>query len=133
MANAVDVDVVVVGAGLAGLRALHTFRGLGLSVAVLDASDIATRAFDHPRAGEHPLAEAIDRFILGDVLIHTWDLSRATGLDEHLDDTMVNEMLIGLEPMADVLVQSGHYGPRVPIAVEADPQSKLLALTGRRV
>ncbi len=102
-------------------------------VAVLDASDIATRAFDHPRAGEHPLAEAIDRFILGDVLIHTWDLSRATGLDEHLDDTMVNEMLIGLEPMADVLVQSGHYGPRVPIAVEADPQSKLLALTGRRL
>src|SRR5690348_10039907 len=30
------VDVVVVGAGFAGLRALHTIRGLGLSVAVLD-------------------------------------------------------------------------------------------------
>ncbi len=39
MADAVDVDVVVVGAGLAGLRALHTFRSLGLSVAVLEASD----------------------------------------------------------------------------------------------
>jgi cyclohexanone monooxygenase len=34
-----DVDVVVVGAGFAGLRALHTFRGLGLSVAVLEAAD----------------------------------------------------------------------------------------------
>ncbi len=102
-------------------------------LAVLDASDIATRTFDHPQAGHHPLAQAIDRFILGDLLIHTWDLSRATGQNEHLDDTMVNEMLIGLEPMADMLAQSGHYGPRVLIAAEADPQSKLLALTGRQV
>jgi cation diffusion facilitator CzcD-associated flavoprotein CzcO len=34
-----DVDVVVIGAGFAGLRALHTFRELGLSVAVLEAAD----------------------------------------------------------------------------------------------
>jgi cation diffusion facilitator CzcD-associated flavoprotein CzcO len=33
------VDVVVVGAGFAGLRALHTLRQLGLSVAVLDEAD----------------------------------------------------------------------------------------------
>ena len=39
MANAVAdrVDVVVVGAGFAGLRNLHTFRAQGLSVAVLEA------------------------------------------------------------------------------------------------
>lgn len=34
-----DVDAVVIGAGFAGLRALHTLRGLGLSVAVLEAGD----------------------------------------------------------------------------------------------
>ncbi len=34
-----DVDVVVVGAGFAGLRALHTLRGQGRSVAVLEAGD----------------------------------------------------------------------------------------------
>ena len=32
-------DVVVVGAGFAGLRALHTLRGMGLQVAVLEAGD----------------------------------------------------------------------------------------------
>lgn len=32
-------DVIVVGAGFAGLRALHTFRGLALDVAVLEAGD----------------------------------------------------------------------------------------------
>lgn len=33
------VDVVIVGAGFAGLRALHTLRGMGLSAVVLEASD----------------------------------------------------------------------------------------------
>jgi cation diffusion facilitator CzcD-associated flavoprotein CzcO len=34
-----DVDVLVIGAGFAGLRTLHTMRGLGRSVAVLEAGD----------------------------------------------------------------------------------------------
>ncbi|WP_066663897.1 MULTISPECIES: flavin-containing monooxygenase [unclassified Sphingomonas] len=34
-----SVDVVVIGAGFAGLRALHTFRSMGLKVAVLEAAD----------------------------------------------------------------------------------------------
>ena len=34
----VSVDVLVVGAGFAGLRALHTLRGMGLSVTVLEAA-----------------------------------------------------------------------------------------------
>jgi cyclohexanone monooxygenase len=34
-----DVDMVVIGAGFAGLRALHTMRAQGLSVAVLEAAD----------------------------------------------------------------------------------------------
>jgi cation diffusion facilitator CzcD-associated flavoprotein CzcO len=34
-----QVDAVVVGAGFAGLRALYTLRAMGLSVAVLEASD----------------------------------------------------------------------------------------------
>ncbi len=33
------VDAVIVGAGFAGLRALHTLRGMGLSAVVLEASD----------------------------------------------------------------------------------------------
>ena len=34
-----EADVVVIGAGFAGLYALHRLRGMGLSVAVLDAED----------------------------------------------------------------------------------------------
>ncbi len=39
MAATTDIDIVIIGAGVAGLRALHTFRGMGLNVAVLEASD----------------------------------------------------------------------------------------------
>ena len=34
-----DIDILVVGAGFAGLRALHTFRLQGKRVAVIEASD----------------------------------------------------------------------------------------------
>src|ERR1700749_3037672 len=39
MAGAAEVDVVVVGAGFAGLYALHRLRGLGFSVRVFEAGD----------------------------------------------------------------------------------------------
>uniref|UniRef100_UPI003CF12B31 FAD-binding protein n=1 Tax=Brevundimonas sp. SL161 TaxID=2804613 RepID=UPI003CF12B31 len=39
MVETVQIDIVVIGAGLAGLRALHTFRAQGFGVQVLEASD----------------------------------------------------------------------------------------------
>jgi cation diffusion facilitator CzcD-associated flavoprotein CzcO len=33
-----NVNIIVIGAGFSGLRALHTLRGLGLEVVVLEAS-----------------------------------------------------------------------------------------------
>ena len=43
------IDVLVIGAGLGGLRALHTLRGSGLSVAVLEASDDLGGVWHHNR------------------------------------------------------------------------------------
>ncbi|KAK0350548.1 hypothetical protein LTR94_028579 [Friedmanniomyces endolithicus] len=39
MVEDVRIDILVIGAGLAGLRALHTFRTQGFGVQVLEASD----------------------------------------------------------------------------------------------
>jgi hypothetical protein len=36
-----------------------------------------------------------------------------------------------MEPLDDVLRQSGQYGPRVAVADDADEQTKLLAFIGR--
>jgi uncharacterized protein (TIGR03086 family) len=99
--------------------------------ALLDDADVSTRRFSHPRAGDHSLDQAIAMFLLGDVLVHTWDLARAAGLDESLDPTEVVGMLAGLEPMDEMLRASGHYGPRVDVPADADTQTRLIAFTGR--
>jgi hypothetical protein len=40
-------------------------------------------------------------------------------------------MLEGMLPMDEALRQSGQYGPSVPVADDADVQTKLLAFIGR--
>ena len=100
--------------------------------AVLDDSATPQRTFSHPQAGTHPLEQAIGMFILGDVVIHTWDLARATGLDETLDAGEVAAMYVGMLPIDEMLRASGQYGPRVDVPDDADLQTKLIAFTGRR-
>ena len=100
--------------------------------AVLDDPASASQRFSHPRAGEHALPDAIDMFFLGDVLIHTWDLARATGQDEALDPAEVEAMYVGMQPFDEVLRSSGHYGSRVIVPDDADAQTKLIAFTGRQ-
>lgn len=100
--------------------------------ALLDDPATAAVPLHHPQAGSHALADAIGMFFLGDVLIHTWDLARAAGLDERLDPEEVSRMLAGLQPMDEVLRASGHYGPNVEVPVDADEQTRLIAFTGRQ-
>lgn len=99
---------------------------------VLDDPATATRTFELvPHIAATPLAEAIDRFYTTDVLMHTWDLARATGQDHGLDPDECAEILAGMEPMDEVLRTSGQYGPRMPVADDADPVSRLMAFVGR--
>ncbi len=99
---------------------------------MLDDPAASAERIDHPRAGEHRLDDAIATFVLGDVLVHTWDLARAAGLDETLDADEVRRLLEGMEPLDEVLRSSGQYGQRVPVPDDADEQTRLIAFTGRR-
>jgi uncharacterized protein (TIGR03086 family) len=98
---------------------------------LLDDPAAAATTIAHPRAGTHRLDDAVDTFFLGDVIVHTWDLARAAGLDETLDPKLVHDMLVGIEPMDDALRASGQFGPRVEVAADADEQARLIAFTGR--
>ena len=99
--------------------------------ALLDDPVVAGREHDLPHIGTMALEQAIDMIYTGDVFLHRWDLARATGQDEALDPQTCAEMLEGMLPMDDALRQSGHYGPRVDVADDADVQTKLLAFIGR--
>jgi uncharacterized protein (TIGR03086 family) len=66
------------------------------------------------------------------VLVHTWDLARATGQDATLDADEVHRLYEGMTEMDENLLRdSGHYGPRVDVPADADEQTKLIAFTGR--
>ncbi len=91
---------------------------------------LAQREFDGP-PGRMSVEQSIDMIVTGDLLIHTWDLARATGLDETLDATEAGRMLEGVEPHDEMLRSSGRYGPRVIVDDDADVTSKLVAFMGR--
>lgn len=99
--------------------------------ALLDDPKIATGEFSHERAGRHTIEDAVEMFFMNDVLIHTWDLARATAGDESLDADEVHRMLSGVEPYDEMLRSSGQYGPRVAVPDDADEQTRLIAFMGR--
>lgn len=67
-----------------------------------------------------------------DLLIHGWDIARATGQDARLDTSLVEACL----PIAQQLTQqwrsAGVFGEELPVASDADSQTRLLALFGRK-
>jgi len=65
-----------------------------------------------------------------DVLIHTWDIARAIGADDHLDDALCVTVLARL-PDDDRLQTSGMFAPVVEVSQGAGAQARLLARLGR--
>jgi len=98
----------------------------------LDTPHLAQHTFEVGPPGTMSLQDTVDMLVTPDVLIHTWDLARATGLDERLDERIAAQTLTGMQPMDEALRASGHYGPRVEVPAEADIQTRLLAFTGRQ-
>jgi uncharacterized protein (TIGR03086 family) len=97
---------------------------------VLSDPAVAGRVFDAPM-GRMSIEQAIDMIVTGDVFLHTWDLARATGLDERLDPVQAQNMFDGMQSMDEILRSSGQYGPKVAVPDDADAQTKLIAFIGR--
>jgi uncharacterized protein (TIGR03086 family) len=66
-----------------------------------------------------------------DVAIHAWDLARAIGAKERLDDELVRAVWTVFEPQKETLQATGLYAAPVPLPEDAPLQDRLLALTGR--
>jgi len=81
--------------------------------------------------GRHTVAAAIEQFVTADIVVHTWDLAKATGLDATIDHEMAARMVPGMAGIGDMLVASGQYRPAVPVPDDASVEDKLIALTGR--
>ena len=87
--------------------------------------------FTHPFVGTHPIAQAVDRFYVSDVFMHSWDLARAGGQDARLDADFAGRLLGGMAQMEDVLRSSGQYGAPVAVADDAPVVDRLMGFVGR--
>jgi uncharacterized protein (TIGR03086 family) len=93
--------------------------------------DVATQTRDTP-VGHVTFEAALDQIGTPDILVHTWDVARATGLDEALDAEAVHVFIEASEPADAAMRASGHFGARVDVAADADEQARLIAFMGRR-
>ena len=109
--------------------------------AAYDASaEVAAAVFREPGAMERPCAvsygpvpgEVYCGHRLIDVLVHGWDVAKATGQDTTLPADQVAACLEVAEPQAEMLAGSGAFHTDVTAGADADPQTRLLALLGRR-
>lgn len=99
--------------------------------ALLD--DPATAQLEHsnPHTGTAPVPQVIDQYFTSDVVFHTWDLARATGQDDQLDQAFVTQAYEGMSQMSDMIRGSGQFGEQQPVPEDATVQDKLFAFLGR--
>jgi uncharacterized protein (TIGR03086 family) len=82
--------------------------------------------------GTQTFAEGVDRFLSFDLVVHGWDLARATGQDE----AIVPEEIDRLEQASKLFDSTamrgpGAFGPEVAPPEGADGQTRVLAFLGR--
>ena len=90
-----------------------------------------------PSSPESP-SRSSPRFLIGDLLIHSWDLARSIGADETLPPAAVDATMAGLHHVPPELLRGTNplgqpmMGPPVEVADDASVQDRMLAFTGRR-
>ncbi len=107
----------------------------------LALDDAVQRALASPElmsktvGGGSSLSDYLGLFALFDVLVHTWDLARATGQDETIDAVEAARLLESMreeEAVRRHVDEREHFGPAIEIPDDADIQTKLIAYTGRQ-
>ncbi|WP_165966362.1 TIGR03086 family metal-binding protein [Actinomadura sp. 7K534] len=79
---------------------------------------------------EVTLREFLEEYPL-ELLVHTWDLARATGQSVVFDADLVGPALVTARRLAPGGRAAGQVGPERPLPEDADDQARLLALFGR--
>jgi uncharacterized protein (TIGR03086 family) len=107
--------------------------------------DRTLEALDHPGtlrrmvlglAGDVPM-DTLLRTLMGDALVHSWDIARATGGDERLDPDLVAvaHEVYRRRHENGMLRVNGRFGEAAPLPAGApdEGQAALLAFLGRQV
>ena len=72
------------------------------------------------------------RFPFSDIVVHMWDLAKATNQDASMDSSLAEAAYNVLVPAVEGARQGGAFGPEVQVPINARIQDKLLGLSGRQ-
>jgi uncharacterized protein (TIGR03086 family) len=91
----------------------------------------AMEATCHLSFGEYSGSDYAAQLFM-DLLVHGWDIAKATGQDARLDSDLVQACLPIAEQLTTQFRSAGVFGENLSVNADADSQTKLLALLGRR-
>jgi uncharacterized protein (TIGR03086 family) len=91
----------------------------------------AMQAICHLSFGDYSGADYAAQLFM-DVLIHGWDIAKASGQDTRLDPDLVEACLPIARELTSQFRGAGVFGEELPVSGDADAQTRLLALLGRR-
>ena len=97
--------------------------------AALAADGVLDHATELPGGGQSTPRQMLGA-LTTDVLVHTWDLARATGVAVTLDEELCADAYAAARG-ANIGRDSGMVGREVPVGDDADTATKLIALYGR--
>lgn len=100
------------------------------AVAAVEADDDLDRKV-HVSWGQIPASDYLGQ-LFADHVIHRWDLARAIGVDDTIDPEHAELVYKGSKPQEDQLKSTGAFGDKIETPDDADLQTKLLAVFGRR-
>ncbi|MGW0174502.1 TIGR03086 family metal-binding protein [Rhodococcus sp. NPDC003322] len=82
--------------------------------------------------GRTSVAATFDSFLGFDLAIHRWDIAHATGVDETIPAEDLAAAAALADRMGEQIRSSGVCGPAVEVPADADEQTRILAVLGRR-
>ncbi|MGW0481560.1 TIGR03086 family metal-binding protein [Nonomuraea sp. NPDC003214] len=76
-------------------------------------------------------AAMVGGMVAGELVVHGWDLARATDQHPRWDDDLLERLAAQVAATAEQGRAMGVYGPEVPVPADAPPLDRVLGLTGR--
>jgi uncharacterized protein (TIGR03086 family) len=122
--NALDGD-------LAGEDPAAAYRTSVTVAAEVVSAPGAMEATCHLSFGDFSGSDYAEQLFM-DTLIHGWDIAKATGQDTRLDPELVSACLPIARQLTGAYRAAGVIGEDLPVSSDADPQTQLLAMLGRR-